>query len=439
MDVIDITNQWYTNTECSFHKRVTVNDEQYDLEKLNFAKTLCEDDAKLIEVIEINVGKNDESNNIVNNILKKNKFATMYRQQIEEMSANGTVGCYLRVENAELYSDGLIKGGNIVINYCDTLNIAPLTVINNEIVECAFSGVSVIDSKTYNVIVIFTKENGKYKCESVVLNNNGKKIESLSETIKLGEVKPFAIMRVAAVNNLKMKGYGYPKLLKAIPNLEILDLSYTMWKRDLEKSDKIVFVNENICDFDDKGKPIPPSKEKKKIFIQLGRDKLPEEKSLWQEYNPTVRVAEATDSIERALSMLSLSFGYGTKKYTFEQGRIVTATEYVGERQDVMQVINRQRSESKDYITDIVNAIAYFYESLNKQKLQIDEVMVDFDDSYIEDRSAMAESLKNDALAFDIPKLKLWYFMKKYNLTEKEAQELLNEIPSNDEGDDNEE
>lgn len=32
--------------------------------------------------------------------------------------------------------------------------------------------------------------------------------------------------------------------------------------------------------------------------------------------------------------------GHGTKKYSFENGQITTATEYIGERQDQMQELN---------------------------------------------------------------------------------------------------
>ena len=55
------------------------------------------------------------------------------------------------------------------------------------------------------------------------------------------------------------------------------------------------------------------------------------------------------------------------------------------------------------------------------------EVMVDFDDSYITDREAELERKRNDALSFDIPKLTVWYLMDAYSLTEEEAQKLVDE------------
>ncbi|MGX8833973.1 hypothetical protein ACWG0P_07140 [Amedibacillus sp. YH-ame6] len=408
---------------------------------MNFAKRLCADDANLIEVVEVNVSKNTNENDLINKILTNNEFEAMYRKQTEEMSANGTVGAYIRVDNVGLMKDGTLKGGDIKINYCNSLNIIPLNVENNQIIECAFTGVSRDKKDEYITLVMFTLENGKYICKNVVFNSLGVEQKERESTITLGDVKPFSIMRTAEVNNLDMIGYGFPKLWNAIPNLKILDLSYTMWKRDLEKSDKIVLMNDILCRKDKNGNPLPPTAEMKKIFVQLGENsKLPEENALWQEYNPTVRIDDVTKSFELALSMLSISFGYGTKRYSFEDGRIVSATEYAGDRQDSMQEINKQRSESKNYIIDLVKAIKWMYNALNKASLNIEEeIMIDFDDSYVEDKKATAESMRNDALSFGIPTLTKWYLMKRYNIAEDEAVELLSEMNSGDDGDETEE
>lgn len=407
---------------------------------MNFAKRLCADDANLIEVIKVISDDKCESNDkIVNDLLKKNNFDVMYRKQIEQMSANGTTGTYVRVDNAMIMSDGTMKGGDIRINYCDTQNIIPLTVINDEIIECAFTGINYESNKEITTLVIFKLDNGLYHAESVFFDANGKELTDRKTDFKLGVVKPFAIMRNAEVNNLNMHGYGFPKLWNSIPNLKILDLTYTMWYRDLKKSDKIVMINEKLCSHDDKGNIVDPNKEMKQLFVHVGvESKLPEEEAVWKEYNPVVRIGDVRGSIELALSLLSLSFGYGTKRYSFEQGRIVTATEYVGERQDAMQDINKQRSECKNYITDIVNAIKWFYNRMNKNILKECEVIVDFDDSYIEDRTAKLEAMRNDALAFDSPQITAMYFSERYNIPYDEALKLANANPEDD-GDGDEE
>ena len=251
----------------------------------------------------------------------------------------------------------------------------------------------------------------------------------------MGDVKPFAVMRNAEVNNLDdMTGYGLPKLWDAIPALKVVDLCYNVLFSDLDKAEKIILINELLCEFDDNGKP-KLTTEQKKLFVFTG-EKLPEEKGMIQEYNPEIRVEQVTKAFELALSLLSMSFGYGTKKYSFENGQITTATEYVGERQDQMQELNRQRQEAIAYIQDICRAVMWFANTFQGKAFNLEqEILVDFDDSYITDRESELERKRNDALAFDIPELTVWYLMDAYSLTEEEARKLVESTQEQEEPD----
>lgn len=230
------------------------------------------------------------------------------------------------------------------------------------------------------------------------------------------------------MNNLDdMTGYGLPKLVNAIPVLKVLDLCYNVLFSDLDKAEKIILVNEILCESDpETGKP-RMTPEQKKIFMLIG-EKLPEQKEVLQEYNPIIRIDEITKSFELALSLLSMNFGYGTKKYSFENGQITTATEYIGERQDQMQELNRQRQEAEKYIRDICRAVIWYSNRFHGTNYDdAEEILVDFDDSYVTDRETELERVRNDALQFDIPRITIWYLMKAYSLTEEEAAALVEE------------
>ena len=378
-------------------------------------------------MLKINVGDGEQAN-YVTKVLDGSKFNTQYRKQLEKTSADGTTACYIRLDNATFMDDGSVKGGDIKLNYVEADAFMPLTVENDIVTEAAFSGSALSKGKKQTTLVLFTiDEDGSYIAETQVFDDKGSRIEDKETTVKLGEVKPFAVMRNAEVNNLDdMEGYGLPKLWNAIPTLKVVDLCYNVLFSDLDKAEKIVLVNELLCEFDQDGKPkLTP--EQKKLFVFTG-EKLPQEKSMIQEYNPKIRVDQITKAFELALSLLSMSFGYGTKKYSFENGQITTATEYVGERQDQMQELNRQRQEAIMYIQDICRAVMWFANTFQGKAFKIDQkIIVDFDDSYITDREAELERKRNDALAFDIPKLTIWYLMEAYSLTEKEATKLVKE------------
>ena len=396
------------------------------IDSINFAKRGCEDDANLCEVVEVNSG--ESSFDAVNAILNANRFDIMYRKQLEQMCASGTVGCYLRIVDADVMNDGTVKGGRIEINYCNAENIIPGTVVNDEIIECAFVGKNIVRGKDETVLVSFKLDEQKnYIADTFIFTDEGERVD-LRSSVQLGDVKPFCIMRTAQVNNIKdMEGYGLPKLYSTIPVLKGLDLAYAILMGDLDKGEKLMFINELLsCVGTDENGNKFLTKKQRELFVLLG-EKLPEQDTLVSEYNPQLRIEEITKIFETLLSLYSLMFGYGTKKYTFENGQIKTATEYIGSRQDALQELNKQRAESVDYITSICQAIMWFSNTYEGTSFNTDnlEVNVEFDDSYVTDREAELERVRNDALTFDIPQLTIWYLMKAYNLDEAEATKMV--------------
>lgn len=437
MRIIEICEKWYGNKDITdFHDRKNLNGEEIKLHKLNFAKRCCSDDANLCEIISVVPEKETKSVEFIEDIIRKNRFITQYRKQLEKVSSTGTVGAYITLKNAKyLESENgalSVKGGTIKINYVDADCILPLTVENDVVIECAFAGTSKVRGKEKTTLVEFLLENDKYKAITTVFDDKGNKIDDECNTLQLEDVKPFAIMTNAEVNNIEeMDGYGLPKVYNSIPLFMAVDLCYNLLHGDLSKGDKLVFLNELLACIkkDAEGKPYL-TKQQKEIFILLGQDggKLPDEKTLVQEYNPEIRIEAITKAFELVLSLLSMSFGYGTKKYTFENGKITTATEYIGTKQDAMQELNKQRSNASEYITDIIHAAMWFANTFQGANHSLEEdLLIKFDDSYVEDKVSKLESMRADALSFgEIPILTVWYLMEKYNLTEEDAKKYIN-------------
>ena len=429
-NIIEECDQWYTNEESEFHTRKNLNDQEVKLEKLNFAKRCCADDANLCEIIEINAGEAENKFDGVQEILDENRFGVMYRKQLERLAASGTVGAYIRLDNATLLDNGSVTGGDIRINYINAAGVVPLTVENDEIIECAFVGSDLVRGKNEQTLVVFQRdEKGLYTAETFVFDENNREIADRHITLQLGDVKPFSIMRTAEVNNLDdMEGYGLPKLYNAIPALKIVDLCWNILNGDLSKGDKLLLINELLATIkkNDEGQPVMTA-EQKKLFILLG-EKLPDQKSLIQEYNPEIRTEQIKEAMELALSLLSMMFGYGTKKYTFENAQIQTATQYIGERQDEMQELNKQRQEAIDYIEGLVEAIIWFSNTFQGTTWELDEeICVEFDDSYIEDKNSKLERMRADALSFpEVKEFTIQYVMEVLNCEREEAISYIN-------------
>ena len=402
---------------------------------MNFAKRCCADDANLCEIISVVPEKKGAATDFIAEIIRNNKFITQYRKQLEKVSATGTVGAYISLKGADFLQakDGTmsIRDGKIKINYVDGDCILPLTVENDEVIECAFAGTSRVRGKEKTTLVEFLQENGKYKAITTVFDERGNKLEDECITLQLGEVKPFAVMTNAEVNNIEeMDGYGLPKIYNSIPLFMAVDLCYNLLHGDLSKGDKLVFINELLsCIKEDKdGKPyLTP--QQKEIFILLGNEggKLPDEKTLVQEYNPEIRIEEVTKAFELVLSLLSMSFGYGSKRYTFENGQIKTATECIIGNQQMMQELNKQRSNAVDYISDIIHAAMWFANTFHGASYDVTEnLSVEFDDSVITDKESQLEAMRADALSFpEISKLTEMYLSEKYNVPIEEVKKWM--------------
>ena len=79
MEIINTCDDWYANRKIDgFHERRTLQGDNYELSRLNFAKRCCSDDANLCEVIEIKAG-DGEQNRVLNKILSDSKFITQNR------------------------------------------------------------------------------------------------------------------------------------------------------------------------------------------------------------------------------------------------------------------------------------------------------------------------------------------------------------------------
>lgn len=435
LDIIKICDDWYSNRGIeNFHKRMNLNKKEIELNRMNFAKRCCADDANLCEIVSVSPEKESTSQEFIDKLLTDNRFDVRYREQLEKTSATGTVGAYLYLRNAEYIKTSndvmSVRGGDIRINYVDADCIIPLTVENKLVTECAFSATNTVKGKEKTTLVIFTLENSRYRADTVVFDELGKEVDAESSSIQLGDIKPFAIMTNAEVNNLdNMDGYGLPKIYNSIPLFKAVDLCYNILYGDLEKGDKIVFINEllSCLKVDDNGEA-QLTAQQKDLFVLLG-ERLPQQDSIIKEYNPEIRVEQITKAFELVLSLLSMQFGYGSKKYTFENGQIKTATEYIGTKQDAMQELNKQRKQATAYIEDIIHAAMWFSNQFSGTSYNEEEPLsIEFDDSYVEDKQTKLEAMRADAVTFqDIPWLTFMYIKTKYNLSDEEAEKYIND------------
>ena len=122
-----------------------------------------------------------------------------------------------------------------------------------------------------------------------------------------------------------------------------------------------------------------------------------------KEYNPELRVEEDKEGIQFALNMLSFKVGLGTKYYEFNGSSVVTATQYVGDRQDLIVNANKHRKKVDEFVSGICKAILLlgrilFKEAVTEECLvkvtDKDGFMVDTETSKQEFRQDIAQGIR---------------------------------------------
>lgn len=424
--VINACDDWYRARETDSHRLINVNGVTNIVPRVGFARRLASDEANLCEVVEINAGGDNTAQfERINEVLKANRFDTQYRRQLELVAAEGTAAAYVWLEGARQYTDGTIRGGDIRVCYVDALGFFPLTVENGVVTEAAFAGETLKDGKKEYTINLCKLVENRYVYDMVRLDSSAKPIPGSRTVTQLGDIKPFAVLRTANVNVFDgMDGYGYPKLYDCIPLLLALDMAFYGLNSDIETSEKLTLINEMLCKFDENGNPITPNEQMKRRFVLLG-EKLPDQDDVIHDISPNIRIEQFRSTIELILQLLGQSFGFGTKKYALDQAAqaVVTATQYIGERQDMMQELNRQRHEAQEYIADIARAIMWFDDTYNGAAWDLGaDVLVEFDDSYISNKDADLESMRADIVSgIGGVYVRQQYLMSRYNLDEAEA------------------
>ena len=144
------------------------------------------------------------------------------------------------------------------------------------------------------------------------------------------------------------------------------------------------------------------------------------------EYNPELRVEEDTAGIQFALNVLAFKSGLGTGYYKFDSGRgtVITATQYVGDRQDLISNANKHRKNVDEFVCGIGRAILLLGRILFKKPVTEDCIVkiTDKDGFMVDTETAKQEFRQDIAQGIRQP----WeYRVKFYGENEETARKMV--------------
>lgn len=414
--------------------------------RLGMAKRVCEDWASLLlnEKTQIAV-EHDKSSEYLQGtdgtggVLGYNNFWVEGNELLEKTFALGTGAFVCRAENAKINANGAIipdSESKVGIEYVDALSIIPLSVGKSKIVECAFVSCYTEKGKEYCYIESHTKDEvGNYVIENEYFSIDGgnfKKIglpQGIVERIETGDTVPwFAIIYPNIANNIRYNnGMGISVFANAIDTLIGVDMTYNNFLRDFKLGGKKVFYNKNMLQTNEKGETITPDDVAQQLFMQIGDGADFDVKEMYQEYNPSLRVTENKDGVQAQLDYLSFKCGMGTKRYQFNSSGVKTATEYTGEKQELVQHASRHMIPLESALKTLCKAILHIGKTICNAECEPDTlVTIDFEDGFIIDEETQRERDRQDVREGLMQKWE--YRVKWYHETEEQAKAVISDM-----------
>ena len=444
--------EWKGNAEWLNVK--TIDNKSYPMYSLGMAKRSCEDLASIItsEPFTIKASKSDK---ILQDDITKVKLFEKLPAAIEVMGYTGTVGTVIRIKNAEVvgedenaYLRKTAKTKKEIINI-KANQILPLSWENGELIDVAFASdiVKVIGGKQKKIIYIEIhqlKEQG-YQITNVYLDaENGKpvEIEGVIPTYNtLSQTPMFAINKMPKSNIYDNNmGLGMALYGDSEDQLQMLDLTYNNFGMDFKLGQKILIVNKSLIRTENyeeeqpdgsiktKSRVIYPTDIQKQLFANMS-DSLRDldQQPYIHEYNPDLRVNDNTDAIQFCLDNLSFKLGFGIGYYSFDRKGGITATQYVGERQDFVKNGRKIRKQTDEYVKRICRALLLSEKILGNANIdENQEINIAEVDNFLIDEETMREKLLNDVNVGLISKSR--YLKKVYNMTDEEVLEEMKKI-----------
>lgn len=438
---IGVWKSWYQGNVRGFHRYKIFNGAntvRCDRLSAGMAKMLSEDlaDDLMNERVGITMPEKPEKN-FVDDILNQNNWAVQSNNYQERKCYTGTVAYVPFLDKAEIAVDGsVIPGeGTISINYFDAEDIYPLSWVNGIITECAFVSVRVIKGKKYAHIQMHVMEASEYVIHNYVVECTSgagteispedwkqlKPFESMSEKVYTGSDKrQFVIDRLNNVNNIDPDSpMGVALFANAIDQLKGIDTVYDSYVNEFVLGKKRIFVAPEMLARNEDGDPVFDPNDV--TFYQLPEDSMKDNPLV--EVNMEIRAEEHSRAINDFLNILSVKCGFGTQHYRFESGSIQTATQVISENSDMYKTIKKHEIILDSAIKELVKIILRLGNVLGKGLDEEAEILVDFDDSIIEDKGT---ERKEDRLDVAMGAMRIEeYRAKWYNETEEEAAKNL--------------
>lgn len=436
---IEQWKSWYAGNVTDFHNYEIYNGQQNVKTRrftLNMAKEISEDWADILwsEKCEISL-KNEESQKQFDELIDNLDLYTTITQLIEKSGALGTEMAVVSAYDIIKNEDGMtldVSNAKTRVNIVDIDWIFPLSWDNTGITECAFGSVQYIKGQKYIVLSVHKLNDvGNYVIYNHLFSEtNGNLIEVLGQEGTENEfdtksnVKWFATFKPLLTNNLfENNPFGIPHYANAIDVIKAVDIDFDAFKNEVKDGVRRTFVRAEMLNYDNGEQKLTFNPNETNIYVlPKGATK----DDLIQSDTDNLRVNEQIEALNTSLNILGNKVGFGENHYHFDGTNLSTATAVISSNSKMARRMKKLQIGYESAIYDLVKAICYVSTTFGKYNLNTDDMVIQFDDSIIEDVEAESIRALREYNAGLISAVE--YRMRIFGESDEIAKQKMNEI-----------
>lgn len=440
---IEQWKSWYRGNVRSFHNyfiyngQKKVNKTRYTL---NMAKEISEDWADILwsEKCEISL-KNEATQEQFNELIDSLDLYVIITQLIEKSGALGTAGAVVSAYDIIKNEDGMtldVSNAKTRVNTVDIDWIFPLSWSNKGITECAFGSVEYINGQKHIVLSVHKlNEQGNYVIKNhLFVDTNGDLAEVLgqegteTEFDTKSNTKWFAIFEPLLTNNLfENSPFGIPHYANAIDVMKTVDIDFDSFKNEVRDGRRRTFARADMFNYDDGQQKLTFDPNDTDIYmLPKGATK----DDLIQSDTDQLRTESLINSLNTSLNILGNKVGFGENHYHFDGTNLSTATAVISSNSKMARRMRKLQIGYESSIYDLVKAICYVSTAFGTYSLNTDDMVIQFDDSIIEDVESESARALREYSAGLISAVE--YRMRIFGETKEIAEHSIAEIKENE-------
>ena len=436
---IEQWKSWYQGSVKSFHNYFIYNGQRKVNKKrftLNMAKEISEDWADILWSEKCKISLKDENTQKqFDELADSLDLYTLITQLIEKSGALGTEMAVVSAYDIIKNEDGMtldVSNAKTRVNIVDIDWIFPLSWDNTGITECAFGSVKYIGGQKYVVLSVHKlNDKGNYVIYNHLFSEtNGNLTEVLGQEGTENEfdtksnVKWFATFKPLLTNNLfENSPFGIPHYANAIDVMKTVDIDFDAFKNEVKDGRRRTFARAEMFNYDNGEQKLTFDPNDTDIYmLPKGANK----DDLIQQDHDNLRVAEQINALNTSLNVLGNKVGFGSNHYTYDGVNLQTATAVISSNSKMARRMKKLQIGYESAIYDLVKAICYVSTTFGKYNLNTDDMVIQFDDSVIEDKNAESDRALRELGAGVLSKVE--YRTKIYGESPEIAKKAIAEI-----------